>query len=460
MRTVEELIELKRLRLEQKRQLIVNLVLVIYWLMILEGALRKWIAPRYYDVLLAIKDPIVLYIYFLAIPEGLYIKKNRVVSYGFFLFYFLMFFGIVQYGVLGINPIVVGYGWRNYCLYLPLIFVIGENFKGNDLRRLIKHTLLLAIPMSFLVYKQFSSPLTDIVNLPPPGGAVYTIEHGTTGFTARPTGTFSSYHGQQMFAGSLSACLIATWILPPVNRPLNAFFLWISTIAVMTNIFLTGTRAPLLLAFSILSAAWLGSFIVKDRMIRLRSRVIPIAITVLGILVLTMFYDKALELVKKRSQSSGAASIESTISRSFYQITSFWRFVGYFRNDPIGFGMAHTSRPGRFYVASGEVPRTDEDEWSRIIGDLGPYAGLAFIFFRIWLTWQLIAGAINAAKRSSNPTPILLAAFTAPVFLFWYATHIVSVHDYAWLFAGFCMAANRLGMNMQSEDTLKQNPWN
>jgi len=54
-------------------------------------------------------------------------------------------------------------------------------------------------------------------------------------------------------------------------------------------------------------------------------------------------------------------------------------------------------------------------------------------------------GAIRATSRSSNPLPLALFAVMGPVILIWYICHIGTINGYGWIFAGFCLAANKLG---------------
>ena len=44
-----------------------RLIWVYFWLLIFEGTFRKWILPQYSDILLVVRDPVVLAIYFTAL---------------------------------------------------------------------------------------------------------------------------------------------------------------------------------------------------------------------------------------------------------------------------------------------------------------------------------------------------------------------------------------------------------
>jgi hypothetical protein len=64
-------------------------------------------------------------------------------------------------------------------------------------------------------------------------------------------------------------------------------------------------------------------------------------------------------------------------------------------------------------VGAGLLTRTretflaGESEWPRVIGEVGPVLGLAFILFRIVLTWHLLTKALAAVRRG-EPLAMLL----------------------------------------------------
>ena len=55
-----------------KHQKVVLLIWLYFWLLIFEGALRKWIFPSFSAPLLIVRDPIVILIYLVAIAEGIF----------------------------------------------------------------------------------------------------------------------------------------------------------------------------------------------------------------------------------------------------------------------------------------------------------------------------------------------------------------------------------------------------
>src|SRR5204863_9393919 len=111
---------------------------VYFFLLIFEGVFRKWILPQFSDVLLVIRDPVVLVIYMLAIKARLFPRNTWVLS--------LSIIGIVSWLVslvvlepyLSVKPLflVTAFGFRCNFLHLPLIFVLGRALDEDDVKKL------------------------------------------------------------------------------------------------------------------------------------------------------------------------------------------------------------------------------------------------------------------------------------------------------------------------------------
>src|SRR5262245_27144640 len=49
-----------------------NLVLAIFWVLVFEGALRKWVAPQFSQFIFFIRDPLVLLVYWYALRASVF----------------------------------------------------------------------------------------------------------------------------------------------------------------------------------------------------------------------------------------------------------------------------------------------------------------------------------------------------------------------------------------------------
>ena len=65
---------------EKAKRRIRQLIWLYFWLLLIEGALRKWVVPRYSNPLLLVRDPVMLGIYFYAIRGHVFPKNVWVIS--------------------------------------------------------------------------------------------------------------------------------------------------------------------------------------------------------------------------------------------------------------------------------------------------------------------------------------------------------------------------------------------
>ena len=65
---------------EKAKYRIRQLIWLYFWLLLVEGALRKWAMPRYSNPLLLVRDPVMLGIYFYALRAHVFPRNFWVTS--------------------------------------------------------------------------------------------------------------------------------------------------------------------------------------------------------------------------------------------------------------------------------------------------------------------------------------------------------------------------------------------
>ena len=169
-----------------------RLIWLYFWLLMFEGALRKWIVPQLSGPLLIIRDPVLLLCYMAASAQGRFPKNGLVV--GLFLVGALSV--LISFVQIAINSIpstwaITLYGFHANFLHLPLIFIIAETFKRRDIEVMGKWLLLLAPGMAIIVFMQFRSAPSAWINLGAGVGAEQ-IGAAVNGIEkVRPAGLFS-----------------------------------------------------------------------------------------------------------------------------------------------------------------------------------------------------------------------------------------------------------------------------
>jgi hypothetical protein len=231
---------------ERSRKQFVNLVLLIYWLTILEGIVRKWILPDLSNVLFFMKDPVVVLTYCLVLKNGMRPIRSSFLSIGVLFAMAALSLAVVQFALRlpGMTLLLAGYGFRNYFLFFPLAFLIPKYFTQSDVDRVIRHTLLMTGPVAILVFFQFSSPSTAIINL---GAArdVSSFGFGTTVSFVRPYGPFSSPAGLSAFVVTSVAMLLTVLFKPILQRSIGRTLLSISSTSILVCVVLSGSRGTI-----------------------------------------------------------------------------------------------------------------------------------------------------------------------------------------------------------------------
>ena len=142
---------------ERQIKLIKKLIWLYFLLLIFEGSLRKWLLPQFSDLLLVVRDPVVIAIYFAAVkakvfPETPISLPSPSSASSSALVSVLV---LMPYVPIRAMVLITGYGFRCNFLHLPLIFVMARVLDRDDLKNLGRWILLGMIPMALLMAFQF-----------------------------------------------------------------------------------------------------------------------------------------------------------------------------------------------------------------------------------------------------------------------------------------------------------------
>lgn len=246
---------------ERSRRWIVGLTLFVILLLVVEGALRKWVLPTQGRLLYFVRDPFVIAIYALAIGSGRWPRGSTLLNAVLAFAALGLALGTVQVlaspgGSAGTQALLAVYGWRNYFLYAPLMFVIGATFRAQDVDRVARLLLLLAVPVALLVFVQFSSPPGAKVNVGISDDVALQFRGlGLIGTRTRPMGPFTSDIGLREFTVTVLAIAMALWLLPGSRRRVSAWIVALGTGAALVALALSGSRGAMLHAGIVVAAA-------------------------------------------------------------------------------------------------------------------------------------------------------------------------------------------------------------
>jgi hypothetical protein len=418
-----------------------RLVYAYFFLLIFEGALRKWIFPSLSGPLLVIRDPVLLAIYALALRRGAWPWNGWV----------LTALGLAVASAMaslaaGCPLTITLFGLRTDFWQIPLIFLMPSILTGEDVRRIGRWMLLLMPGMALLALLQFRVGPEHWLNTTT-GGAV--SEQSQQLFAAagrvRPSGTFSFVTGMVSFLALGSAFVFEAFIERSGGKRL-----WLAMVAMVLALGISGSRSAILCVGIVAGAA---ALMCAENPARLRRVAAPLAAAALAYAMLHGLADfrAGLDVNKGRFASAGGLQ-EGILYRWFGDIVAAWESekrapwlgMGLGMGTSVGAGLATGTR--QFLLAEGE--------WARVILESGPVLGAAFIALRLGVAVYLLRRAVRALRERGDALPgLLLAAGAMDLTLGQWGQATVS--GFAVFTAGMCLACSEDGESDMQDETPK-----
>lgn len=402
-----------------------TLIWVYFWLLIFEGALRKWILPQWSNLLLVVRDPLVVLLYVVALYEGIFPRN------GFMWWSALLAIGnTIASGLVGqYNAVILLYGLRTCFLHLPLIFLIPAVFTLSDVEKLGRWLLILALPMAALVVLQFKSPADSWVNLSVTGEATQL----TMGFDKiRPPGTFSFTNGLGSFIGLVVAFLLANQIK---TSSINPKLVLAATPAAGIMIATSGSRGTL--SSVVLIVLGLGYVCLRKPVFFGRGlRTLFILGAAFLALQLRPEFRQGLEIFQERISTGGGVR-NGLIVRQMQDFLT--PFAAAAQTPALGYGTGLGTTVASQLLWGKRRLVFSEGEWERIIRESGPYLGFGYLGMRVAILVLLFLAASRALSED-NPLPMLIFASIFPNALSgqW---GMPTALGFATFGAGICLAA-------------------
>lgn len=412
---------------------------IVFVLVVLEGALRKWLLPEFSNLLYFLKDVILLGAYCRFFWFSKHTPKHSLPSY-YIKYALFLAAGWCLFQAfnpsLG-SPVVGLFGLRGYLFYVPLMWLIPNMFETEaELYRALRWYLLLVIPVGILGIIQFYSPASSPLNIYAGG-----IDP-TAGFSGtdrlRITGTFPYISGYAVY---LSVCF--AMLVPLLLRPQPRLWQWasIAEMAVIAaNSLMTGSRGLILFEglylLGFISLLWLRQ--PSQLQVYIRRFTLPALIS--GF-VLVRWLRPAFDAFATRATS--ADNLGDRIANSL-TVLPYFQFKGM---DGYGVGATHQAISvlrNTLGLPYGElIPTGFESEMGRIALELGPIGFLLWYGLRLILLWALFR-VFWQLRHPFLQQLALAACLTHAIQL----TGQLVVHNvfaiYYWALAGFIFLLPRL----------------
>lgn len=375
---------------------------IYFFLLIFEGALRKWILPGLAEPLLIIRDPFAAWLIFYSFKTGFW-KPNGfvliVVAATILAFVLALFVG---HGDL----VIALYGFRTNAIHFPLIFIIGSVFNRDDVLNLGRAVLWISIGMTFLVAIQFYSPQTAWVNRGLGGDMEGSGFQGAAGYFRVP-GTFSFTTGLSFFYSLTIAYIFYFWISN--KKEINRMLLIVSTLALVAAVPMSVSRT---VVFQIaVTMVFIMVLMIRDPGVF--SKVAKLAVGAIIFVVIMSsfkFFQTATFVLQERffnaNESEGGFEgvfIDRFLGGMYEALTEdsfeFW-----------GAGLGMGTNVGARLLTGDRTFLVAEDEWGRLIGEMGFVLGLIVIAVRAGVVISLLQKAWRSISEE-NLLPWMLMSF-------------------------------------------------
>jgi hypothetical protein len=432
-------------------------VKAVFFILVIEGILRKWIFPQASDFIYFLKDLVLLgaYLnyYIFSNSQRQLLIKNRIVTV-------LIIFVAVWCTYEAFNPslgspLVALFGLKAYLFYIPLIWMLPNLFQSEeDLYKFLRSHLFLIIPVALLGILQFFSPPSSPLNLYTPG-----TDQGVATFgsednnSVRITGTFSYISTYGIY---LAACF--SLMIPMLFKKQSKLWHWITIVELLlllVNSLMTGSRSTVFVQVLLLLGYFGIQFLNKpaSTLHSFKKFLLPAIIVAIAA---SIWFRPAIDAFWLRTTSN--QDVSGRVAGSFFEPIDFIKYTGLYG---YGTGATHQATPMLRKILNlppGEViPVGFESEMGRVTLELGPFGFLFWYGLRVSTAialWNVYLNLQRPFLRQLALTAFLFQAiqFNGPL-VFNYAFSI-----YYWFVTGFIFLLPQLEQieNLQQYYQLSQ----
>jgi hypothetical protein len=375
-----------------------------FWLLILEGALRKWVVPQLSNPLLIVRDPVVLLAYYYAIRARVFPRNAWIYSLGVvaLLSSALSFVVLWPYLPPTYIGLVTAFGFRSNFLHLPLIFLIGRVLRFEDVKRFGWWTLLIMLPMSLLMIGQFRAAPDAFLNRTAGGeGEMMLSAMGKV----RTAGTFSFVVGVAAYYALATAFLVWGALRRGIYKN---WILFASGSALLIGIAVSGSRS-VVGACAVVISSLIVLLVLRPSAVNRFGQALIVTLILGWILTQTPIFKEGFNVLSTRFTEVAEAT-EKSIGRGLVE-----RVFGTFEEDLfvwtkapfLGYGLGIGTNAGAKFLTGRSMFLLSESEWQRVFLESGPALGLAYVLWRCAVTVYVGWLALRSIKFG-NALPLLL----------------------------------------------------
>lgn len=420
-------------------------VIGVLFLIVIEGALRKWVFPGYHEFLYIIKDIVLAGAYFKFFGGRIIRNKNLVLRHSINLFIgVLVAWGLVE----AINPklpnLQLGiFGLKAYFYYLPLIYMVPSLFQTKqELTEFLFIYSMFSVPVTFLGILQYFSPLeSPLVTYLGWGEEAKVNAVSTVGMFPRVSGTFSYITGYVTYLFTVALVIIVLLNTSSSYSKKQKLGFFLVLLLVVVNILMTGSRWPV---FMLVILIPLFLFMVKQFSSRhFRKLVLGLFIGfwVTGFVVLNFFAQAGSAFLDRANFANRDLSF-----RLEHMLIAPLELTGV--SSGWGFGIGSTHQAAAFLVKDQPlfswIPTSGfEGEGGRVMLELGLIGFFLFYILKLGFIYHLFI--LQKQIKGLDLRLLLLFVLMYHISYFFNSTIFnVTASIYFWFFSGFLFLIPKL----------------
>ena len=385
-----------------------RLIWLYFWLLILEGALRKWVVPALSNPLLIVRDPVVVVIYMLSLRARVFPRNGWIVSLGIIAVISTLVSVLIMIVQWGLPPktvaFITGYGFRSNFLHLPLLFVIGRVFRPEDLKKLGWYALLLTVPMAMLMVAQFRASPDAWLNRTAGGeGEMMTSALGKV----RTAGTFSFVIGVVAYFALSTGYLIWAALRRDVYKP---WVLFASGAGLVIGTAVSGSRS-VVGACAVVAASVAVIIFLRPSAVNRFGQTLLLTLVAAFIVSQTPIFKEGANVLTTRFNEVAEATDKSVGAGMVERILHDYQegFLVLTKAPFLGYGLGIGTNAGAKFLTGRQMFLLSEGEWPRIFLESGQLLGLAYVIWRCAIVVSIGLQCLRAVKLG-NTLPMLLFA--------------------------------------------------
>ncbi len=389
-----------------------QLLWLYFWLLIFDGALRKWILPGLSNPLLLVREPVALLALWWGFPLLNHPRWRPWLSP-------LLAIGLAAFvlaSTVGHGDIpTAAFGARVLVLQLPLIFLYASVFDRSDVIRFAWALAWLSLPMTILLVAQSNLPSTHFLNVAP-GGVDSAVFSGALD-RFRPPGLFSFINGVSIFYSLVASAVFLLFYGANLLK-LERLICLLVVIALVVALPVSISRSLLGGYLQVVVATIAALLLSRGSPTRLISGLLALVLAV-GIATNIPAFQDTSEAFVERWNVAAAASENSNADDAalgggfgVFQDRVLSVFTDPLSNleniSLVGYGIGAGSNVGAQRISGQLIFLVGEGGIESILGEMGLLLGLTFVVWKLALGFWILKRALQAAQLG-NVFPLILS---------------------------------------------------